>query len=125
MRVDKGGLTVEYIDVVAVEFSPGGVGLRLDDRRLVAKKILDSQAMLLDRTLNPGERALFETGYKQHRFSQRLARECSGVCAEPAELYPTFDDGDPFIEFRRLDCGFFARRPRANNNQVVILRCVW
>jgi hypothetical protein len=81
MRINKGCLTVKDIDIVTVEFSPGGVGLRLDDRRLVAEKILDSQAMFLDRTLNPGKRALFETGDKQHCFSQRLAGERSGVCA--------------------------------------------
>ena len=64
MRINKGCLTVKDIDIVTVEFSPGGVGLRLDDRRLVAEKILDSQAMFLDRTLNPGKRALFEAGDK-------------------------------------------------------------
>ena len=30
MRINKGCLTVKDIDIVTVEFSPGGVGLRLD-----------------------------------------------------------------------------------------------
>jgi hypothetical protein len=34
-----------------------------------------------------------------------------------------FNDGDPFAVFGRIHCSTFSRRPRANNDNVVMVLC--
>jgi hypothetical protein len=110
----------DQLDPVAHQLVAGHVDLVLDDLVGAHQQVLHRD-VLLDRVGRAVEFARAVARQLQHRFAQRLRRDCAEVDADPAEHGGALDDRDPLVELCALDRRPLAGRAGADHQEVVVV----
>ncbi len=118
LRIDEVGDAVDDVDAVAGELGFGDVHFSLDDR-LDAKGKVGHGDLFFDPVIHAVDRAVVVAGEMQHGLAHGLGGDGAGVDADSADDGACLDHGYALLHFGSGHGGALARRPGADNDQVV------
>src|SRR5712675_2347375 len=118
-RIGKAGQPVKDFDSIARELRANDIDFGFDDV-LRAKGKIGHADLILHTVVYAVNILVIEAREMQHRFANGFTGNRSSIDGRATDDFQLFDQRHALAKFRCLNRRALARRPRANDNEIVL-----